>query len=65
MSSLLSQQIMEEKIGAIEEILEELILNMVISLLIKVLDRNELLARNYRQHKCYREDCKHRDDIPF
>jgi hypothetical protein len=56
---------MEEKMGAIEEILEELILNMVISLLIKVSDRNELLARNYRQYKCYREDCKHRNDIPF
>ena len=32
MSTLLSQQVMEEKMGAIEEILEELILNMVISL---------------------------------
>ena len=65
MPSLQTQQAIEEKMDTIEEIVEQLILDAVINVLVKVSDRNELLAKNYRSHKCYRIDCKHRDDIPF
>ena len=59
------QQAIEEKMDTIEEILEELVLDAVISVLIKVSERNQVLAKHYHPWKCYRADCKQRDDIPF
>jgi hypothetical protein len=60
-----AEQAIEEKMDRIEEILEELVLDAVISVLIKASDRNQLFAKNYRPWNCYRTDCNQRDDIPF
>ena len=65
MQSPQAEQVIEEKMDCIEEILEELVLDAVISVLVKVCERNQLFAKNYRPCNCYRTDCKQRDDIPF
>ena len=66
MSSPKAEQAIEEKMDTIEEILEELVLDAVISVLLKkVSERNQVFAKQYRPWKCYRTDCKQRDDIPF
>jgi hypothetical protein len=65
MPSLQNEQAIEEKMGTIEEILEQIILDTFISVLIKLSERNELFAKQYRPWKCYRTDCEKRDDIPF
>jgi len=65
MPSLQSEQAIEEKMGTIEEILEQIILDTFISVLIKLSERNELFAKQYRPWKCYRTDCEKRDNIPF
>jgi len=65
MPSLQSEQAIEEKMGTIEEILEQIILDTFISVLIKLSERNELFAKQYRPWKCYRTDCEKRENIPF
>ena len=65
MPSLQNEQAIEEKMGTFEEILEQLILDAFISVAIKLSERNELFAKQYRPWKCYRTDCEKRDDIPF
>jgi hypothetical protein len=65
MQSPQAEQAIEEKMDSIEEILEEIVLDTVISLLIKVCERNQVFAKHYRRCNCYRTDCKQRDDIPF
>ena len=65
MSSLQTEQAIEEKMDTIEEILEELLLDAIISVLIKISERNEVFAKQYRPWKCYRTNCDKRDDIPF
>jgi methionyl-tRNA synthetase len=65
MPSLETEQAIEEKMDTIEELLEQHILDAVISVLIKITDRNELFVKQYRPWKCYRTDCDKRDDIPF
>ena len=65
MPSLESEQVIEEKLDTIEEILQQLVLDAIISALIKISERNEVFAKQYRPWKCYRTDCDKRDDIPF
>ena len=65
MPSLETQQAIEEKMDTIEEMLEELLLDAIISVLIKISERNQVLAKQHRPWKCYRTDCDKRDDIPF
>jgi len=65
MPSLETQQAIEEKMDTIEEIFEELVLDAFISALIKICERNQVLAKQYRPWKCYRTDCEKRDNIPF
>jgi hypothetical protein len=65
MSSPQAEQAIEEKMDSIEEILEELILDALIGVLKKVSERNQVFAKQYQPWKCYRTDCKQRDDIPF
>ena len=49
----------------IEEVLEELLLDAIISVLLKISERNQVLVKQYRPWNCYRTDCEKRDDIPF
>ncbi len=65
MPSLETQQAIEEKMDTIKDILEELLLDVIISVLIKISERNQVLVKQYRPWKCYRTDCDKRDDIPF
>lgn len=65
MPSPQAEQAIEEKMDRIEEILEEFVLDAIISVLIKVCDRNQLFANLHRRKTCYRTDCYQRDDIPF
>ena len=65
MSSIETQQAIEEKMDTIEEVLEELLLDAIISVLLKISERNQVLVKQYRPWNCYRTDCDKRDDIPF
>ena len=65
MPSLETQQAIEEKMDTIEEVLEELLLDAIISVLLKISERNQELVKQHRSCKCYRTDCDKRDDIPF
>ena len=65
MPSLETQQAIEEKMDTIEEVLEELLLDAIISVLLKISERNQVLVKRYRPWNCYRTDCDKRDDIPF
>jgi len=65
MQSPQAEQTIEEKMDRIEEILEELVLDAFISVLIKVSDRIQLFAKNYRRWNCYGTDCEQRDDMKF
>ena len=65
MPSLETQQAIEEKIDTIEEVLEELLLDAIISVLLKTSERNQVLVKQHRPWNCYRTDCDKRDDIPF
>ena len=65
MQSAQSEQVIKEKMESIEEILEEIILDAVISLLIKVSDQIQVLAKNHRRWDCYRSNCQQREDIQF
>ncbi len=65
MPSLETEQAIEEKMDTIKDILEELLLDAIISVLIKTSERNQVLVKQYRPWKCYRTDCDKRDDIPF
>ena len=60
-----SQQAILEKMDCIEEILEELVLDAVISVLLKVSDEIQGLAKNHRRLECYRTNCHQREDIQF
>ena len=65
MPSLETKQAIEEKMNTIEEVLEELLLDTIISVLLKISERNQVLVKQYRPWNCYRTDCEKRDDIPF
>ena len=65
MPSLETQQAIEEKMDTIEEVLEELLLDAIISVLLKISERNQVLVKQYRSWNCYHTDCEKRDDIPF
>ena len=65
MPSLETQQAIEEKMDTIEEVLEELLLDAIISVLLKISERNQVLVKQCRPWNCYRTDCDKRDDIPF
>ena len=65
MSSIEAEQAVEEKMDTIEEILEVLLMDAIISVLIKISERTQDLAKQYRPWKCYRTDCDKRDNIPF
>ena len=65
MPSLETKQAIEEKMDTIEEVLEELVLDAIISVLLKISERNQVLVKQYRPWNCYRTDCEKRDDIPF
>jgi uncharacterized protein YjgD (DUF1641 family) len=65
MPSLEAEQAIEEKMDTIEELLEELLLDAIISVLLKISERNQMLVKQYRPWNCYRTDCNKRDDIPF
>jgi len=65
MPSIETQQAIEEKMDTIEEVLEELLLDAIISVLLKISERNQVLVKQYRPWNCYRTDCEKRDDIPF
>ena len=60
MPSLKKQQVIEEKKDHIEELLEEMVLDVVISLLRKRFVRDKVFP-----YHCYRMECEQRDDIPF
>jgi hypothetical protein len=65
MTSSQSEQIIKEKMQCIEEILEELVLDAVISVLLKVSDEIQALAKNHQRWQCYRTSCNQREDIQF
>ena len=65
MSSIETQQAIEEKMDTIEEVLQELLLDAIISVLLKISERNQVLVKQYRPWNCYHTDCEKRDDIPF
>ncbi len=65
MPSLQAEQAIEEKMDTIEEVLEELLLDAIISVLLKIFERNQVLVKQHRPWNCYRTDCDKRDDIPF
>ena len=65
MPSLQAEQAIEEKMDRVEEILEELVLDAVISVLLNVLDRYQLFAKNHHQCNCDRNDCNEHHDIRF
>ncbi len=65
MQSLQAEQAIEEKMDTIEEVLEELLLDAIISVLLKISERNQVLVKQHRPWNCYRTDCDKRDDIPF
>jgi hypothetical protein len=49
----------------IEEVLEELLLDDIISVLLKISERNQVLVKQYRPWNCYHTDCDKRGDILF
>ena len=65
MPSLEAEQAIEEKMDTIEEVLEELLLDAIISVLLKISERNQVLVKQHRPWNCYRTDCDKHDDIPF
>ena len=65
MPSLETQQAIEEKMDTIEEVLEELLLDDIISGLQKISERNQVLVKQYRLRNCYHTDCDKRGDILF
>ena len=65
MPSIEAQQAIEEKMDTIEEVLEELLLDAIISVLLKISERNQVLVKQHRPWNCYHTDCDKRDDIPF
>ena len=65
MPSIETQHAIEEKMDTIEEVLEELLLDAIISVLLKISERNQVLVKQHRPWNCYRTDCDKRDDIPF
>lgn len=65
MTSPQPEQVIKEKMGTIEDILEELVLDVVISALLKIADQIQELAKNYQQCNCYRNNCNQRQDMKF
>jgi hypothetical protein len=65
MTSPQSEQTVKEKMECIEEILEEVLLDAVISALLKVSDQIQLLTKNHRRWDCYRSNCQQREDMQF
>ena len=56
MPSIETQQAIEEKIDTIEEVLEELLLDAIISVLLKISERNQVLVKQYRPCLLYTSD---------
>jgi len=62
---MLSEQAIKEKMETIEEILEETVLDVVISVLLKISDQIQVLAKNHQRLDCYRTNCHQREDMKF
>ena len=65
MKSQKAELVLEEKMDRVMELLEELVLDAVIEVLVKISDRNREFDSQSKQWNCYRSDCKKRDEIPF
>lgn len=65
MTSPQSEQAAKEKMECIEDVLEELVLDAVISVLLKVSDQIQGLTKNHRRWDCYRTNCQQREDMQF
>jgi hypothetical protein len=65
MTSPSSEQAIKEKMECIDEILEEVVLDAVISVLLKVSDQIQSLTKNHRRWDCYRSNCQQREDTQF
>jgi hypothetical protein len=65
MTSPQSEQAIKEKMETLEEILEEAVLDVVISVLLKVSDQIQVLTKNHRRWDCYRSNCNQRQDMQF
>lgn len=61
MQLLETEDITEQKTGKIEELIEQLVLDMLLSVLAKICENQ----RQIRQSICYKTNCPMRDDIPF
>jgi len=60
-----TELVLEEKMDRVMELLEELVLDAVLEMLVKVSDRNREFASHGQHWNCYRSDCKQRNEIPF
>ena len=60
-----AELVLEEKMDRVMELLEELVLDAVLEMLVKVSDRNREFASHDQHWNCYRSDCKQRTEIPF
>jgi hypothetical protein len=65
MTSPQAQWAIKEKMERIKEILQELLLDALITALTKVVQHNQVSAKEDQAWKCYRTDCDQRDNIPF
>lgn len=57
--------VLEEKMDRVMELIEELALDAVLEMLVKISDRNREFASQSKHWNCYRSDCKQRNEIPF
>lgn len=57
--------VLEEKMDRVMEMLEELVLDAVLEMLVKISDRNREFASQGKHWNCYRSDCNQRNEIPF
>ena len=65
MKSNKTELVLEEKMDRVMEQLEELVLDAILEMLVKISDRNREFARQDRHWNCYRSDCNQRNEIPF
>jgi hypothetical protein len=65
MNTKKTELVLEEKMDRVMELLEELVLDAVLEMLVKVSDRNREFASHDQHWNCYRSDCKQRNEIPF
>ena len=57
--------VLEEKMDRVMEMLEELVLDAVLEMLVKISDRNREFVSQSKQWNCFRSNCKQRNEIPF